>query len=679
MLKDLDIDLPANLPSNKDDLFCFSFNFENLIKTIDYLHKYNLALFSKLQNLNERMAKFESETSEELKKVKTITEENKSKIDEVGGKLNEANNDIEDLKKDIIKNEEKIDLILTYENNKNINENENENEEQENNANSDNDKINKNNFQKFLSENALKKSDDNEIDLLKYNVSKINDKIKEIETNINNNQNLLNNQTENNLSNIINSIEKNGNQGEAIDPNLLNIIVSHIDKEKQNNQIIFNKFNTNQEKIKQELTSLHNKFLENKNNFNSVQKLLDEYSRNKDKFLTFKDIKDLSKNIDMISSKLKEFSKKQDLEILKKDINSKIQEIKKKEIIIQSKDDKHGNAEESGEADGTINKNISELISDLLKSEGKNIDISKNKHFVELMKQNKQNSKELNKNLRNFFDLKKQLSSDHTQNEISELKTEYIDLNEEFKVYKQKLLNLIKMIGDYETKKEEDEEDEKYGKNDDISVEKKLKQTEETITGKIEFLVQCVEKLNDKFEKIDKKLGTITKEVKDDIKAAIRVDTYKVVEQFKLKLSSFTEKFENELKNKIDKIGLNIFETKLNNKLSLNLKDKLNKNDLKKNNYIISKKIDTLENKISKTLVDTIIDLQMDDAPLIVKKNQRNVELCVSCNRPLETFSKTIEQIPLSNSPNINSVTTPRTQVKNIVCLKKLPIINSPK
>ena len=129
---------------------------------------------------------------------------------------------------------------------------------------------------------------------------------------------------ENKLSNIINSIEANGNQGEAIDSNLLNIILSHIVKEKQNNQIIFNKFNTNQEKRKQELASLHNKFLENKNNFNSVQKLLDEYSRNKDKFLTFKDIKDLSKNIDMISSKLKEFSKKQDLEILKKDINSKL-------------------------------------------------------------------------------------------------------------------------------------------------------------------------------------------------------------------------------------------------------------------------------------------------------------------------------------------------------------------
>ena len=188
----------------------------------------------------------------------------------------------------------------------------------------------------------------------------------------------------------------------------------------------------------------------------------------------------MSKNIDMISSKLKQFSKKQDLEILKIDINSKSRRLKK-EIIIQSKDEKHRNAEESGEPGGNINKNISALISDLLKSEGKNIDISKNKHFVELMKENKQNSKELNKNLRNFFYLKNQLSSDHTQNEISTLKTEYIDLSEEFKVYKQKLLDVIKMIGEYETKKDEDEEDEKDGKNDEINIEKNLKQTEENL------------------------------------------------------------------------------------------------------------------------------------------------------------------------------------------------------
>ena len=55
--------------------------------------------------------------------------------------------------------------------------------------------------------------------------------------------------------------------------------------------------------------------------------------------------------------------------------------------------------------------------------------------------------------------------------------------------------------------------------------------------------------------------------------------------------------------------------------------------ELQKNNNQIRRKIDSLENKISKTLVDTIIDLQMDEAPLIIKKNSRNYEICASCNQ----------------------------------------------
>ena len=176
--------------------------------------------------------------------------------------------------------------------------------------------------------------------------------------------------------------------------------------------------------------------------------------------------------------------------------------------------------------------------------------------------------------------------------------------------------------------------------------------------------------------KSEKKINSISKEVKDDMKANLRLDTFKVVEQFKLKLNSFTDKFENELKNKIDKMGLNVFENKLNSKLSIDLKDKLNKNDLKKNNFLINKKIDTLENKISKTLVDTIIDLQMDDVPLIVKKNQKNVELCASCNRPLNETSmsnRTLEQTQLSTTPNF--MVTPKNKLRNISSLKKLPMI----
>ena len=79
---------------------------------------------------------------------------------------------------------------------------------------------------------------------------------------------------------------------------------------------------------------------------------------------------------------------------------------------------------------------------------------------------------------------------------------------------------------------------------------------------------------------------------------------------------------------------------KVDTKLSSEMQKKIDKNDMKKNNHMINKKIDTLENKISKTLVDTLIDLQMEEAPLIVKKpfnpNTGNInerEKCASCNQ----------------------------------------------
>ena len=39
---------------------------------------------------------------------------------------------------------------------------------------------------------------------------------------------------------------------------------------------------------------------------------------------------------------------------------------------------------------------------------------------------------------------------------------------------------------------------------------------------------------------------------------------------------------------------------------------------------------------MNKTLVDNILDLQMDEAPLIIKTNAQNVELCASCNKKLK-------------------------------------------
>ena len=715
MLKDFEIGLPSKLPSKKDDLFCFSFNFENLIKTIDYLHKYNLALFSKLQNFNERMIKFEEiatefpKVKEEIQNLQLYSKEHENLIKENQNKINENGNKIDELSKKIDKN--KINIYnneeLINENKKNIdillkdkNEREKKLAEEEESKNKNNDNKNKNkntkiNFdeiKKYMEENVFKGANDKEIESLKHNVNNINEKLKEIQINVDSSKN----QMERHISNILNSIiNKNeipyqvNSPNNNIDGNLFKMTMAQIEKYQKYTQDMMDQFNTSQEKIKQDIIWINNDISENKKYYKNLKNSIDEYLEDKRYYLTFNDIKEISKNVDELISKIKDFSCKTDLETIKTDFNIKfnkmITKIKDLEELKNNKK-KHQDGEWDPEDLNfvPVTKRISELISELLKTEGKNIDLTKNKHFVELMKLNQNNKLELNKNMQNYLDLKTLISSNLSHNDIEQLQKENANIKNDIKYFKNKLEEITKLIGGFETssKSNYDEKIEKEIIEGDKNVEIKIRQSEKTIQGKIEFITDYIENLSNKLMKIEKKLNSITKDLKDDMKNNLRLDTYKVIEQFKVKLNSFTDKFENELKNKIDKMGLNVFENKLNHKLSFDLKDKLNKNDLKKNNYMINKKIDTLENKISKTLVDTIIDLQMEDAPLILKKNQRNVELCASCNRPLNDnniYCKTIEHIPTNTSTNFMK-TPRRNHLRNIASLKKLPVIpNSPK
>lgn len=70
---------------------------------------------------------------------------------------------------------------------------------------------------------------------------------------------------------------------------------------------------------------------------------------------------------------------------------------------------------------------------------------------------------------------------------------------------------------------------------------------------------------------------------------------------------------------------------------------------------LIIKQIDTLENKISKTLVDTLIDLQIEEAPLILKKGV-GLDKCGSCNQVLQKES---------NTNSINNFISTSNQLKN--------------
>ena len=660
MLHELKLDLPENLPSKTKDLFCFSFDFENLMKTIEYLHKYNLALFSQIKNLNKRMVILE-EKLPEFNKVKTNVENHEKKLKEHQSKIDEDQIKIKELEKK----------------NKIVNKSDNINKNKEVEAEAE-EEINEDKIKKYLG-NYVIGNNNKDIDTIKHHINTINEELKEIKRDYKNKTFEL----EKRISNIAitdkreetqENIIKEENGGEILSgDNSLKIVMDQIEKNRKNFQDFLNLYNLSQNKLKQDMININKKIEDNNDNYKSMSKLFSDELEFKKHYITHEDIKGITINLNKVESKLNLCAVRTDLDSIKSDIYLKIQRIDSS-IKQLSDEEKKLNEKMEEHKDSNINKNMSNIISQAIKEEIKELDISQNKFYIELMKLQKQNAKELSKNNIDISELKNIILSSKTQKELIVLREEISKFQSEFKKHKNKLIDLIKLIGDANKKEEKSEKSDKS--NDEKNLELRLKQSEETIQGKLEVLTEYVELMNNKLSGLEKKFNTNTKDIKNDLKYYLKADTTKVIEHFKLKLDSFTEKFENELKNKIDKMGLNVFESKLNSKLNMDLRDKLNKNDLKKNTFAINKKIDTLENKISKTLVDTIIDIQMDDVPLISKKSNKKFELCASCNRPIVdyVFNHTLDGFNMNKSPSF--MKRRRSKIKSKISMKKLPDIS---
>ena len=660
MLHELKLDLPENLPSKTKDLFCFSFDFENLMKTIEYLHKYNLALFSQIKNLNKRMVILE-EKLPEFNKVKTNVENHEKKLKEHQSKIDEDQIKIKELEKK----------------NKIVNKSDNINKNKEVEAEAE-EEINEDKIKKYLG-NYVIGNNNKDIDTIKHHINTINEELKEIKRDYKN----KNFELEKRISNIAITDEREETQANIIKEenggeipsgdNSLKIVMDQIEKNRKNFQDFLNLYNLSQNKLKQDMININKKIEDNNDNYKSMSKLFSDELEFKKHYITHEDIKGITINLNKVESKLNLCAVRTDLDSIKSDIYLKIQRIDSS-IKQLSDEEKKLNEKMEEHKDSNINKNMSNIISQVIKEEIKELDISQNKFYIELMKLQKQNAKELSKNNIDISELKNIILSSKTQKELIVLREEISKFQSEFKKHKNKLIDLIKLIGDANKKEEKSEKSDKS--NDEKNLELRLKQSEETIQGKLEVLTEYVELMNNKLSGLEKKFNTNTKDIKNDLKYYLKADTTKVIEHFKLKLDSFTEKFENELKNKIDKMGLNVFESKLNSKLNMDLRDKLNKNDLKKNTFAINKKIDTLENKISKTLVDTIIDIQMDDVPLISKKSNKKFELCASCNRPIVdyVFNHTLDGFNMNKSPSF--MKRRRSKIKSKISMKKLPDIS---
>ena len=687
-------------PFKLEELLNYTFNFDNLIKAISFLQSNNIELVAELNNVNKRLSLFDAmradinemkiqsknlqnqndTMNQSLKNMQerflkfdlSINELNK-KIMESGAKIQEHNINIElheknlnHLNKVVEDNVKKIgkldDEISTY---KKEFITINDKIEQLKIKDKDLESLILNKTELLNSRLDDNKNDietlDNTVATLNsfYNAlkNKIEIKNKEFET-------MIENLSEGIGGKVINitSIKKdtnkegedNANTGLLIktinDNNFLSSKIKDLEEEiKSFNELI----NSKEKNMKERVDKNENNIKDIKNNIEQLtqdlESIIKEVREEKEdpfknldlsKYVTKDVFKKANDNIRILTSALGTTTTREEFENQMRKINSRLQSIEllQQGVSYGERTMINSNLVQSGISPQEMyltrpdnlpqkesikyhnTEELKKLIISTINEEIKNINIIKNPKFAEILNNIAKLEKDISKNDGSIINIRNILAVSPTQNDLINLKQEIEKLSEESS---KKIKELFQTINGDEA--DEDEEEDKKNALSGLCINKK-----------IIVLIQRFNELYNKLTLVQNKNNSLSREIKDEVKENLKKETMKVVDEFKSKLDSFTYKFENELRSKIDQSGLSVFEDKMSSRFRVDLKEKLDKSELKKNNYVIKKKINNLENKISKTLVDTIIDLQMDEAPLIVKTNAQNVELCASCNQALK-------------------------------------------
>ena len=185
-----------------------------------------------------------------------------------------------------------------------------------------------------------------------------------------------------------------------------------------------------------------------------------------------------------------------------------------------------------------------------------------------------------------------------------------------------------------------------------------------------------LKKLSEGINKVNSRINNLNKETLTLIKKDLKAESNNIFDDFKFGLKESISRIESQLRDKVDKLGLDQFWNKINEQLLSEMKEKIDKKEMNKNNQYLKRKIDNLESKISRTLVDTLIDLQMDEAPLVVKRNFReiNEKKCASCGQNLPNINSGI----MNNSSDFSNIGIIQHKIfkqKNIGDKDKLPDI----
>ena len=714
--------IKLELPSKLEDICHLSFDFNNLIKVLEYLFNNNVVMINEIKDLRLRVKDIDT-IQEEIEKLKLKT----LSIEKTHENINRS---FLDMKDRFIKNESKVAEVMkqnaeienTMERNEkmldghdtNIN---NLNRVVEENIKSikqiqENFGINLERMHKFeqeiheihqenikthelIEKNKNKSIEDQnsnqkQIESINGNIYEIDESIKQMKSAFDKKYTDFDNCINNIMDTVANMVKK-GATSEQNDKNLFKLTMNEIEREREKFNSFVEEHKHIQEKMNKENDTLKKIVDSIKIDINNVKDKINntkvikgkEEEENGDKKTTQKNenntaledsVHKLNDYIKKITKTISALPNREEFETLNRNIISRINKIEQIHSTGLAVFDTKANQKASSKNKDNDNKNennlnymnslaekirqsifdeMNDTFKEMIKREGQNLDISKNPQILEIIRIITQHSEDINNNNKTVIDLRKTIYSIEVDKKFNILIEKTTQLEDDIDKNKKKIFELIKTIGGY---------DEEEGEEDNYQPE--------TLKGKISLLEKTYNNISDKLLQIEAKSKALSKEIKDDIKSNLRIETMKTVGQFREKLETFTRRFEEELRNKIDQMGLNNFEKRMNTKIYYNLKDKLNRNEMQKNNNVINRKIDSLENKISKTLVDTIIDLQMDEAPLIIKKTCNNMEICASCNQIIKekTYLNTTENSQSSQNiinRNISSNNNNNNNINN--------------
>ena len=624
-------------------------------------------LFDKYEKLKEGILQDNNNNKDNINKLNKKFDELEQKMNSINNNISEININYEDKEKDLKNNN--IDYIHRQNNYEGKNE---INSESDNNKNYDllskRIDILEQNVNKLYSKEATddyinndKENNNNNFfelkKILDKKINEFNDKMIKIEEDIKNiklNTNIGNNNPNMNINNPLTGTEE-AMIAKKLDANDNDNLI----KDNENN---INLLKKNIAEIVSQINDLNNKLSQDeslkKSEFNKYSQKLDvqlkDYNDKINKILQNENsrnklIEDLKRNVDISSYK-------------QKDDNANIEEKK-------AFDNKYATIDMLKLSETRNREMIIKYLS--------NIDISSNPTVLEINK-NIEDSKNLVKEL--GLKIEEIIVNNNKNNENNSNLIE--DIKKEVKNNMKKIENEIDRISSLQEEIDffrvfllGQEEDLKYK-----SMSQEEKKNELLIGTSIKEEMNIhgnyLKKLSEGINKVNSRINNLNKETLTLIKKDLKAESNNIFDDFKFGLKESISRIETQLRDKVDKLGLDQFWNKINEQLLSEMKEKIDKKEMNKNNQYLKRKIDNLESKISRTLVDTLIDLQMDEAPLVVKRNFReiNEKKCASCGQNLPNINSGI----MNNSSDFSNIGINQHKIfkqKNIGDKDKLPDI----